>query len=292
MAGGYAAAQKPEAATAPAPDLQGLQTELKGAKEKWEDYLKLGKAKKESETFPFPVWVSLAVQQPPQAKAFDVYEIPVKLLVDGVEKGQKRVEISTPEIPPQLQVQIAAEVLKAWNGFSGKKSPWGIAATFEWVEKQYVKLLTLDNACLHPYEGTDENDCSIKRYAIGPPPEPVEEESEEEEEEDEEEAAQAELAFRIQQLLLECDGGNQNKKKLSEEEIEAKKAEAAEMGEKGRTLSKKEKEELNKSRKERSGHRMAKTGQAHRKFDGEGATSKEDKKKKNSQNVAKRLGLS
>eukprot|EP00929_Paragymnodinium_shiwhaense_P012446 TRINITY_DN11963_c0_g1_i1.p1 TRINITY_DN11963_c0_g1~~TRINITY_DN11963_c0_g1_i1.p1 ORF type:complete len:275 (-),score=108.29 TRINITY_DN11963_c0_g1_i1:225-1049(-) len=272
-------------------DLQSLQTELKAAKEKWEDYTKLGKAKKEAENFPFPVWVSVAVQQPANAKAFDVYEIPIKLMVDGLEPGQKRVEVTTPEIPPQLQTQIADEVLKAWTSNCGKKAPWGISATFEWVEKNYVKLLMLDNECLHPYEGADENDCTIRRYAIGPPAVPVEEEEEEEEEEDEDEAAQAELAFRIQQLLAECNEGG-GKKKLSEEEIERKRAEAAEMGEKARQLSKKERDELNKSRKERAGQRMAKTGQAHRKFDGEGAASKEDKKKKNAQNVAKRFGLS
>jgi len=63
------------------------------------------------------------------------------------------------------------------------------------------------------------------------------------------------------------------------------------MGDKAKQLSKAERAEQNKSRKEKSGQRQAKTGQAHKKFDGDGATSKEDKKKKNNANVAKRFGL-
>merc|ERR1712087_966965 len=100
-----------------------------------------------------------------------------------------------------------------------------------------------------------------------------------------------ELQRRIAELLASTEDDGGGKKKLSEAEIERRKQEANEMGEKAKTLSKKEREELNKTRKEKSGQRMAKTGAAHRKFEGEGATSKEDKKKKSSANVAKRYGL-
>eukprot|EP00435_Cladocopium_sp_Y103_P072249 s449_g39.t1 len=73
------------------PDVEGFR-ELKAAKEKWEE-LKLGKAKKEAATFPFPVWAMLALQQPPAAKAFDVYEIPVKLVINAVEPVELKVEV-------------------------------------------------------------------------------------------------------------------------------------------------------------------------------------------------------
>mmetsp|Transcript_78638 Transcript_78638/g.138661 ORF Transcript_78638/g.138661 Transcript_78638/m.138661 type:complete len:288 (-) Transcript_78638:36-899(-) len=285
-------------------DLASLQNELKGVKEKWED-TKLGKAKKEAETFPFPVWVMLPVQQPPNAKALDVYELPVKLLIDGLEAGKIRVEVPSTEIPAQLQEKISEAVLTTWKKQLKKKppsggyseaaaGPWGIAATFEYAEANFAKLLMLDPECLHPYEGVGENDCSMRRYAVGPPAAPApEEESEEESDEDEEddEEEQRAIQARIAELLLEVEGDSSGKKKLSPEEVERRKKEAEEMGEKSKMLSKKERDELNKSRKEKSGSRLAKTGQKCRKFEGDGAVSKDEKKKKNDANVKKRFGL-
>eukprot|EP00930_Biecheleria_cincta_P064785 TRINITY_DN50448_c0_g1_i1.p1 TRINITY_DN50448_c0_g1~~TRINITY_DN50448_c0_g1_i1.p1 ORF type:complete len:309 (-),score=101.42 TRINITY_DN50448_c0_g1_i1:25-927(-) len=293
-ASGAAEASAAGAAGSKAPgDLAGLQNELKAAKEKWED-VKLGKAKKECETFPFPVWVMLPAQQPPAAKAFDVYELPVKLLIDGLEQGQLRVEVPSKELPPQLQDRVAEAVLGTWRKQIGKKAaPWGILKTLEWIESNFAKLLSLDPDCLHPYEGCDENDCSMRRYAIGPPAAPVveeedEEDSEDEDDSDDEDAEAAALREKIASLLAEAESGESSgRKKLSPEEIERRKKEAEEMGTHLPKLSKKELEE----QKPKVGKRLAKTGQKARKFEGEGSTSKEDKKKKNKANVAKRFGL-
>lgn len=274
-------------------DLAALQTELKAAKERWED-LKLGKGKKESSTFPFPVSALLAVQTPPSAKAFDVSELPVKLIVEGLEDGQVQVEVPSAELPPQLQARIAEEVLKAWGKGRGKKSPWGITPAFDWVEANFAKLLMSDPECLNPYEGCDDEGATMRRYAIAAPAAPVEDDEESESDEDDSEAereAQLELQERMRALLLECEPDSQGKKKLTPEEIERRKQEVAEMGEKAKQLSKSERAEQNKSRKEKSGHRTAKTGQKSHKFEGEGATSKADKKKKAAENVKKRFGI-
>ncbi|CAK9011955.1 unnamed protein product [Durusdinium trenchii] len=470
----------------------------------------------------------------------DVYEIPVKLIINSKE-GQMSVEVPSPELPAQLQSKIAEAVLATWKKQLNKKAaPWGIAATFEWVASNFAKLLMLDAECLHPYEGCDENDCTMRRYAIGPPAvqaaeEEDDEDSEEEEASEEEDDAEAiatamaghfgsvclavamdvsdeyalwqslghwsvyaewfvalllaaavasawrgawlvldatlwpqrpaasaalglgwgvvlfgilgflqpclaavanrvrhrrvlwlvdaaysyagfwccvlvwrgawqlwdaALGFlpeshetgpanmrgawmshwvgvfvvlcagglrslnappmlilsdtlpplfgaratcglrgfsrplvrcreppqlmpcqkwhevvglpfhsqepkgceatpeanamqeRLAALLLEVEHhGGDGRKKLSPEEIEQKKKEAEELGDKFRQLSKKERSEINKTRKERAGQRLAKTGSKSRKFEGEGATSKEDKKKKNKENVKKRFGL-
>lgn len=287
---GYKAGDVPLAA--PGADLAALQTELKAAKEKWPD-CKLGKGKKESETFPYPVWLSQAVQQPESAAAYDVTEIPVKLFVDGVEAGQTRVEIpSAGEIPACLQKQIADEVLKIWKKNCGKKAaPWGIIKTLDWVETNFAKLLTLDPACVGRYEGVDANGGTMFRFAIGAPAAPVEEESEEESEMDSEEE-EAEMQRRIAALLAEdVDDGAGKSRKLTPEEIEKRKKEALEMGEKAKMLSKAERAELNKTRKEKAGKRQAKTGAANKKFDGEGSTTKEEKKKKADANVKKRFGI-
>jgi len=276
-------------------DLAVLQSELKAAKERWED-LKLGKAKKEVATFPFPVSALLAAQQPPAAKAFDVYEIPVKLVIHSLEP-EVTVEVPSAELPAQLQSKIADAVLATWKKHLKKKAaPWGIMPTFEWVDANFAKLLQLDPECLHPYEGCDENDCTVKRYAIAPPaapPAPEEEEESEEESEDEDDDAEAEaMRERLAALLAEVENSaGDGRKKLSPEEIERKRKEAEELGDKCKIMSKKERSEQNKSRKEKAGQRQAKTGSKNRKFEGEGATSKEEKKKKNTENVKKRFGI-
>lgn len=235
-----------------------------------------------------------------QCRNQDVYEIPVKLIINGVEPVDLKVEVPSSELPPQLQIKIAHEVLSTWKKHLKKKAaPWGVAPTFEWVATNFAKLLMLDAECVHPYEGCDENDCSMRRYAIGPPAAPALEEEEEESEEDSEDEEDAEteaMRERLAALLHEVEHhggyGGEERKKLTPEEIEQKKREAEELGEKCRILSKKERGELNKTRKEKAGHRLAKTGQKNRKYEGEGATSKEDKKKKNKENVKKRFGLS
>lgn len=290
---GYSAGSSSGPPAAGGGDLAALQTELKAAKEKWPD-AKLGKAKKESETFPYPVWLLQAIQQPANARAYDVTEIPIKLLVDGLESGQIRVEVPSQEIPGCLQEKIADAVVGTWKKQLGKKAaPWGIIKTLDWVETNFVKLLTLDPACVGVYEGCDDSGATMRRYAIGAPVAPAEEEEEETDSEEEEAYAQEEIQRQIAALLAEADSPNDSggRKKLSDEEIEARKAAAAEMGEKAKMLSKAERAEMNKTRKEKAGHRQAKTGQAHKKFDGEGATSKDDKKKKQAENVKKRFGI-
>jgi len=290
---GYKAGDAPPALAAAGADLAALQTELKAAKEKWSD-CKLGKGKKESETFPYPVWLLQVVQQPESAAAYDVTEMPVKLFVDGVEAGQTRVEIpSAGEIPPCLQKLISEEVLKIWKKNCGKKAaPWGIVKTLDWVETNFAKLLTLDPACVGRYEGVDAMGGTMFRFAIGAPAAAVEEVSEDESSEMDSEEEEAEYQRRIAAMLAEdVDDGKGGKKKLTPEEIEQRKKEAGENGEKAVMLSKEERAKLNLTRKEKSGKRQAKTGAANKKFDGEGATSKEDKKKKQDANHKKKIGI-
>eukprot|EP00435_Cladocopium_sp_Y103_P073593 s449_g44.t1 len=159
-------------------DLASLQSDLKAAKEKWEE-LKLGKAKKEAATFPFPVPSS---ELPPQLQSKSLGQHHLGRLVD------------------------AQKVLSTWKKHLKKKAaPWGIAPTFEWVATNFAKLLMLDAECsilllvgflkaLQSLreEGCDENDCSMRRYAIGPPAAAPEEETESEEDSDEEEDAETE----------------------------------------------------------------------------------------------------
>mmetsp|Transcript_40150 Transcript_40150/g.92276 ORF Transcript_40150/g.92276 Transcript_40150/m.92276 type:complete len:278 (-) Transcript_40150:32-865(-) len=274
-------------------DLASLQEELKGAKERCAD-IKLGKAKKEAETFPFPVWLLHAVQRPPAAKAFDLLELPVKLTIQCLDPLETLVEVPAEEIPEQLREKIVASVTKTWAKYRGKeKAPWGIKKTLDSVEAKFVELLTLDAECLQAYEGCDENDVSMRRFALVAPAPPQEEQDEEgsDEDDDDDEGLDEDELARIALLLEEAEAGMSGKNKLTPEEVEEKRREAEEMGGKQKMLSKKEREELNKSRKERAGHRMAKTGQKAHKYEGDGAASKEERKKRNEANVKKRFGI-
>lgn len=168
-------------------------------------------------------------------------------------------------------MRIAELVLEQWNALrKDSATPWGITPTLAWVQQNYNKLLMSVQECLHPYEGCDENDASMRRYAVGPPAVPPESE-------DEEEDSDAEIDLdAIAALLIEQEQERCRKKGMTEEEIEARKKELEEEGgAKVAKLSKKEMAALNPSRKEKSGHRTAKTGQKRTKHE----MTEEEKKK-------------
>merc|ERR1711974_454672 len=105
--------------------------------------------------------------------------------------------------------------------------------------------------------GCDDLGASMRRYTlVGPAPE--EEDDDEEDVDEEEQQRRVEEYVEREQARLEAEfeakcKTDEEKRKMAEQGI-------YEEGEKARQLSKKERDELNKSRKERSGHRWRKTG--------------------------------
>lgn len=124
------------------------------------------------------------------------------------------------------------------------------------MEDKFGELMRLVPAYVDTYEGCDAVGASMRRYTLVGPAAEEDEGDEEIDEEEQERRVQEYLAreeARIEQDLEE-------KMRLGEEKRKMAEAGLLEDGEKARQLSKAEKAELNKTRKERSGARWRKTG--------------------------------
>eukprot|EP00408_Alexandrium_pacificum_P001745 CAMPEP_0171223186 /NCGR_PEP_ID=MMETSP0790-20130122/35648_1 /TAXON_ID=2925 /ORGANISM="Alexandrium catenella, Strain OF101" /LENGTH=263 /DNA_ID=CAMNT_0011689153 /DNA_START=80 /DNA_END=871 /DNA_ORIENTATION=+ len=263
--------------------MQELQTELKAAKDKWAKEVELSKAEKGAPGYPFPVAITRYVPTPEAAAAWDCEELPVRLVIKSAEIGPEVVSVEVPPIfPGELSPEIEKAVAKEWKKQIGSKKKakgevWMVNKILEWVEAHFVDLLRIVPSYVDSYIGCDDMGASMRRYTlVGPAAEEEEEEEEEEDEEEQERRLKEYLEREQARIEAEFD------EKYKTDEGRRKMAEAgmAEDGEKARQLSKAEKAELNKSRKEKSGHRWRKTGsKANKPTKDEEDKSKKDKKK-------------
>jgi len=160
-----------------------------------------------------------------------------------------------------------------------KTEVWMIEQMLDWIEAQFGELLKLVPSYIDSYIGCDDMGASCRRYTLVAPAE------ENNEEEDEENIDEEEQERRVQEYLerekARVEAEIEEKFKFDEERRKAALAGVHEDGPKARQLSKKELAEINKSRKERSGHRWRKTGpKAHKPTKEEEDKSKKDGKKK------------
>mmetsp|Transcript_41763 Transcript_41763/g.87173 ORF Transcript_41763/g.87173 Transcript_41763/m.87173 type:complete len:264 (-) Transcript_41763:7-798(-) len=263
--------------------MQELQAELKASKERWAKEIELSKAEKGAPDYPFPVAITRYTPQPESAAAWDIDELPIRLVVHSADVAARKVSVEVPPIfPGDLPMEIEKAVEAEWKKQLGKKKKeeglvWMVEKTLEWVEEKFGDLLKLVPSYVDSYIGCDAMGASMRRYVHSGPAPPDEDDDEEEtlDEEEQERRVQAYLEreqARIEAEVSEKVATAEEKRKMAEKGI-------YEDGEKTRQLSKKEKDELNKSRKERSGHRWRKTGsKAHKPVVEEGA--KKDAKKK------------
>lgn len=240
--------------------MESLQAELKTCKDKWGKEVELSKADKGAPGFPFPVCITRYVPQPESAAAWDCEELPVRLVILSADPAEKRVSVEVPPIfPGELSGEIEKAVEKEWKRVLGKKKEsevWALYKTLEWVEAKFGELLRLVPAYVDSYVGCDALGASMRRYTLVGPA--AEEDSEEEEidEEEQERRVQEYLAREEARLEKEIEDkvrSDEEKRTMAEQGI-------FELGERARQLSKKEREELNKSAKEKSGNRWRKTG--------------------------------
>jgi len=262
--------------------MQELQAELKSAKERWAKEVELSKAEKGAPGYPFPVACTRYVPRPESAAAWDCEELPVRFVVRSAEPGPEAVSVEVPPFfPGELPAEMEKAVEKEWRKQLGKKKGkgelWMVEKTLEWVESHFVDLLRLVPAYVDTYIGCDDLGASMRRYTLVGPAAPEDEDEEEEVDEEEQERRLQEFLAR-EQARIEAE--IEEKFKSDEEKRRAAEAGMFEDGQKVRQLSKKELAELNKSRKERSGHRWRKTGpKAHKPVKDEDDKSKKDKKK-------------
>eukprot|EP00927_Polykrikos_kofoidii_P056683 TRINITY_DN50768_c0_g1_i1.p1 TRINITY_DN50768_c0_g1~~TRINITY_DN50768_c0_g1_i1.p1 ORF type:complete len:296 (+),score=99.42 TRINITY_DN50768_c0_g1_i1:101-889(+) len=262
--------------------MQELQAELKLVKERWTKEIELSKAEKGASTYPFPVTVTRYTPQPESANMWDFDELPVRLVIRDADVAALAVSVEIPPIlPGELPKTIEKAVCDQWKKLlskkKGKDEIWMIANILSWVEEKFGDLLRLVPSYVDSYIGCDDMGASMRRYTlIGPAVEEEEDEEEAEDDEDEEERVREYIErerARIEAEIEEKYQEDEEKRRLAKEGIFVD-------GEKAKILSKAEKAELNKTRKERSGVRWRKTGaKAHKPEKSEEDKKKEAKKK-------------
>lgn len=265
--------------------MQELQEELKAAKEKWAKEIELSKAEKGAPGYPFPVSITRYTPRPDSAAAWDCEELPVRLVISSADVSERKVSVEFPpffpgELPASMEKLVEAE----WKKMLGKKTKshmWMVEKILVWVEEHFAELLRSVPSYIDCYVGCDDMGASMRRYTLVGPAAP-----EEEEEEDEEELEEDEQQRRIQEYIereqARIEAEIEDKVRQDEERRKLAQLGIYEEGSKARQLSKKELAELNKTRKERSGHRWRKTApRAHKPATEEGADKgKKDAKKK------------
>jgi len=270
-------------AEAPVGQMKELQVELKGAKEKWLKEIELSKAEKGAPNYPFPVAITRYTPQPESAAMWDCEELPVRFVVHDAEIEKAHVSVEVPPIfPGELSVLMQKRIQEEWiKLLKKKKKPagevWMIDSAFTFVETEFGKLLRLNPEYVDTYEGCDAMGATQRRYTlVGPAAEEDEDEEEDEVDEEEQEKRVQEYIAR-EQARLEADI---EAKYANDEERKTQALSGINVdGEKAKQLSKKEKAEMNLSRKEKSGHRWRKTGsKSHKPVKEEGAAAGGKKK--------------
>lgn len=240
--------------------MEGMQAELKGAKTRWGPEIELSKADKGTPGYPFPVSLTRYVPKPESAACWDVEELPLRLCFHSADREETPVSAEVaPLFPSELIDEIEKAVEKEWKRKLKKKaddSRWFVEYILEWVETKYGDLLRLVPSQVESYIGCDDTGASMRRYVVVEP-------AEEGDDDDEDIIDPEEQARRVAEYVA-------REEKRLQDEYEAQEAEAALKkkmaldgievdGPKTRQLSKKEREELNPSRKDKSGHRWRKT---------------------------------
>ncbi|KAJ3058823.1 hypothetical protein HDU98_005126, partial [Podochytrium sp. JEL0797] len=224
-----------------------------------------------SPTNPFPLVLNIRVPQPADCHMFDIYEIVFRLTIDSFDTFDAKISVDGPAngIDPQLALRIEKNIAQYFDTHTGG---WRLNGMVQFVSKAYGKLLRLVPGTLDMYMGDDAEGRSMRRY--GPAFIKAKEVEQTQEEKDAAAEAEAEAAAEYWRkrreeehlALLE-----KERKAAEERRIEA--LNDPSMNEKPRQLSKKELDEIHKSKQ---GVRMSKTGPNKKKFDPEAAAARKE----------------
>lgn len=243
------------------------------AKERWPQEVKVTQAKKDAPGFPFPIAVSRAIPRTPAAKAWEVWELKIKLILHSKpqspgDPANLKVECATDGVLPDKVAHAMAESVQAqWLKFQKRavnaaakeqaaNAPQYIfccVELFEWAELNYVEILSTLPVFVSRFIGEAATGGNEWHYCIQEPTGPAKEDVLTEEEK--EAARLAEIEHRKREIEEEY----QRQLALTERAAERREMADELGGPKPRQLSKKEQEEL-AARKRGQGNRTAKTG--------------------------------
>jgi hypothetical protein len=132
--------------------LAPIKAECQKINEKWPGQITF---KKEGQ--PFPVGVTRNIPAPPEAAAWDVYDIQVKMVIAGRDPADLAVwvEIPMPSLPSSLTNRWAAELEKKWKTTlkdpRAKGKGWLLSMVFQFAEKRYLDFLKMDPSVVDTY---------------------------------------------------------------------------------------------------------------------------------------------
>jgi hypothetical protein len=280
---------------------KALKSELLEVKEKWGSGIKLFW---KTPGPPWPVRVTRIIGRTPEAQAYDVDEIRVRLWMDSPDFEQipVRVEVDSHKtLPKRLANLIAIKILEHWKNElhteiampEHLRSGWLVQNTFDWCEEQFGSFLQLQPSMIESYLGFDDQGMTSRRFTI------VESQQLQKEKEsagetkttvlldDRTEEQKQKDEERRKRKALERQKAADRERELKRVEAERKKKEAQRLRELGvdpsgfKPLSKAEKAEI-EARKRGQGRRTAKTGPRASKYAGPGsALEKKSGNKKN-----------
>jgi len=148
---------------------KALQLEAAKAMELWGSEIKVGKAKKKDPTFPFPIYVRRTVSQPDDACEFDIGEINVRLVVNGLDLEEDPPSVKvTDKLPAVMVKAMEKRVLGEWLAAlqSGEPGSWHIVEMLQWCKDNFRLLCGVADQCLDPYMGTSFDGATQRRYAV------------------------------------------------------------------------------------------------------------------------------
>lgn len=249
---------------------KALQVEVMAVKTRWGDAVKLSKAKQDSPTYPLPIGVLRAVEQPEAAYAYDVEELKVRLWIEALDQASLPVRVEVAGgVPDQLLKLMNAHIEARWKAelkARGAGNGWMLEKILAWCESAYVELLTLEPRFVEMYQGVDDTGMTIRRYSIALPPEEkaaeeaaAEEQAAEEEEEEKEEKPKTKEELEMMRQLRIKEKAAEEMEKVYKEQ---RRKEAEELGAENmvKKIGKKEQDKLLEEKRATQGKRTAKTG--------------------------------
>ena len=278
---------------------KALKFELQQVKNRWNDEIKLMWTRPPP---PWPVRALRIIPQPEDADMYDVDELRVRLIITGPDMANfpLDVEVAQKSLPKKLQSAISEAIKKYWKEELAAelslpehlRSGWQLEKIFTYAEKHYGNFLRLVPELLEAYFGTNSDGVTIRRFAIV---EPVQVDLEAEKQKMEEAKKQKERPKTAAEIKAIEDGKRlaaerdrqrriEAARKLEQMKLEAerKKTEAMAARDRGDYVpppKKLSKAELKAQAEYKAKHkRMAKTGPAKKKYDGEGSAVQKAKK--------------
>lgn len=153
------------------PVRKALLAEMDKCKAKWGDEVEITKGGKGE---PWPVMCTRTIPQPetPTASVWDVFDIPIMLVVEGndIEAMPVTVSVPTDDFPIELKAAISEAVERKWKATlkdpRAKGKGWLIEMMFKQVEKTWVDMVGMVPECVDGYQTTDATGATYQRKVI------------------------------------------------------------------------------------------------------------------------------